>query len=302
MELRHLRYFVAVAEGLNFRRAAARLGVAQPALSKQIKSMEDEIGVRLLDRNTGGVALTDAGATFLDESRDILERVEMAQKAARDAALGTSGRLAIGSLGVVTASFLPSALAAFRARYPKVEVTLHEAPVSEQIQALQNGTVQVAFATRHLALANASAFASASAMSARLVVALGQNHRFAPHTGGVALSDLAEESLLCIGGTERHQQHRDIVESILNKRGIRHHPIRRVNGFESLVALVAAGHGVSLLLPFAPAHRPEGLLFRKVRDSGTDLTVEISALWSKRSKSQLVRNFIDVLGRHASTA
>ena len=93
MELRHLRYFVVVAETLNYRRAAEQLRVAQPALSRQIKDLEHAVGARLLDRNTGGVRLTDAGSILLDEARDILERVAMAGAAARETAGGRGGRL-----------------------------------------------------------------------------------------------------------------------------------------------------------------------------------------------------------------
>jgi DNA-binding transcriptional LysR family regulator len=300
MELRHLRYFVAVAEALSYRRAAQAIRVAQPALSKQIKDLEDQVGARLLDRNTGGVVLTDAGAAFLDEARDILERVDMAAKAARDAAAGQSGRLTVGSLGAVSASFLPATLAAFRARFPRVEITLHEAPAPDQVHALQAGEIQVAF-TADQALVRSAALASTEVLAARLAVALGREHRLARQQT-VSLADLAGETLLCVGGTERHQQHRRIMESIFAARGIRHHPIKRVNGYESLVALVTGGHGVSLLLPFAPSASPDQLVFRVVREQGDDLTIHILAVWLHRGGSQLVRNFIDVLQQQSARA
>src|SRR5664279_401085 len=117
MELRHLRYFVTVAEELNFRRAAERLHVVQPALSRQIKDLEYDLRVRLLDRDTVRVRLTDAGRVFLDEARQILAHAERAKEMARDAAAGRRGRLVIGNVGPVTTSFMPASLTAFRARY-----------------------------------------------------------------------------------------------------------------------------------------------------------------------------------------
>lgn len=298
MELRHLRYFTAVAEALSYRRAAQAIRVAQPALSKQIKDLEAEIGVQLLDRNTGGVVLTDAGTAFLEEAKDILERAEMAAKAARDAAAGQSGRLVIGSLGAVSANFLPATLAAFRKLHPRVELTLHELPSPDQVQALQSGTLQVAFTTNQT-LPRSPTLESVEVLAARLVVALGRGHRLARQRV-VALADLAEETFLCVGGTERHQQHGRLIESVLGARGIRHRPVKRVNGYESLVALVSGGHGVSLLLPFRPSHRPEHLVFREVKEQGDDLLVHIFAVWLKRSRSQLARNFIDVLRQQSA--
>src|SRR5215217_6751400 len=123
MELRHLRYFIAVAEALNFRRAAEQLRVAQPALSKQIRDLEDELGARLLDRNTAGVRLTDAGAVLLNEARQILLAAQQAAIAVRDAAQGRRGRIVIGNIGAMSAAILPSNLTAFRERYPDVDVT-----------------------------------------------------------------------------------------------------------------------------------------------------------------------------------
>jgi len=298
MELRHLRYFVAVAGALSFRRAADVLRVSQPALSKQIKDLEDHLGVLLMNRNTGGVSLTDAGMMFLSEARDILERVEMAKKGALDASSGKSGSLTIGSLGAVTASFLPAVLAAYRARYPRVEVMLHEAAISEQTRALKDSVIQIAFATAQ-DLDRSPNLASTLVMSSRIVVALGQDHRLAS-AKDISLADLADETLLCVCGPGSQQQHVDVTESIFAARAIRHRPIKRVNGIEPLVALASGGHGVSLLLPFASTNKPEHLVFRPIREEGDDLVIRIFAVWRNRSHAQLVQNFIGVLQEHAS--
>lgn len=293
MELRHLRYFVAVAETLNYRRAAEAIRVAQPALSKQIKDLEDAVGARLLDRNTGGVVLTDAGTVFLDEARDILERVDMAAKAAREAQAGRSGRLTVGSLGAVSASFLPATLAAFRARFPGIEVNLHEAPAPDQIHALQTGVIQLGF-TIDPAPLRIPSLASTEIAAARVAVALARTHRLAANAA-VSLADLSDETFFCLGDTERHVLHLKLMEDIFAARGIRHRPIKRVNGLESLVALVTGGHGVSLLLPFPPSAGREDLVFRPVAEAGEDLLVHILAVWHSRGSSQLVRNFLEVL-------
>src|ERR1700754_3624626 len=110
MELRHLRYYVAVAEDLNFRKAAERLNVAQPALSSQIRDLEDEIGVRLLDRDTRGVRLTEAGSIFLNESRKTLAQAKHAVDAVREMQQSERGRLAIGYSGQMLMGFMPQCL------------------------------------------------------------------------------------------------------------------------------------------------------------------------------------------------
>jgi len=122
MELRHLRYFVVVGEVLNFTRAAARLRLAQPALSRQIQDLEDEIGVDLLRRSPRGVTLTAEGRLFLDEARDLLKRVDESVEKTRALARGEYGELHIGYSSVPTAEILPPALEAFRKAVPRVKL------------------------------------------------------------------------------------------------------------------------------------------------------------------------------------
>ncbi|HYD84516.1 MAG TPA: LysR family transcriptional regulator [Opitutus sp.] len=293
MELRHLRYFVAVAEALSYRGAAERLHVAQPALSKQIQDLEAEVGARLLNRNTGGVSLTDAGAVLLDEARDILERVEMAAAAARDAASGKGGRLTIGSLGAVSASFLPASLAAFRERFPGVEINLHESTMPEQITELRRGVIQLGFAIEQ-AVEIPPDLETLEIQTVRMAVALGPEHRFAGKSK-VSLAELAHEPLLCVGIADRYDLHRKMIESVFDARGIRHRPLKRVNGLESLVALIAGGHGVSLLLPFPLSGRKREIAFKRVAEDGDDLAVRMLAVWRARDGSKLAQNFVEVL-------
>src|SRR3954452_24858941 len=113
MELRHLRYFVAVAEELSFSRAAGRLRLAQPSLSAQIRDLEEELGFPLLDRSRNHVFLTDAGRVFLHESKELLERAEAAIKRAWEAARGRAGELRVGTVAPLTLSFLPASLSVF---------------------------------------------------------------------------------------------------------------------------------------------------------------------------------------------
>lgn len=292
VELRHLRYFVAVAETLNFRRAAERLRVSQPALSKQIQDLESDLRVQLFLRNTGGVVLTPAGAAFLDEARDVLERVELATEAARAADDGQGGRLVVGSLGGVSAGFLAPALALFRARFPKVEVTLHEAPISDQLQALRAGRIQIAFATSP-ATAVQPKLDSAEVFASRIAVAMAREHRLASQPF-ITLAELAVESLVGVSD-EGQTGHQQWMEGIFAGRGIGHRPIKSVNGLESLMALVAGGHGVSMLLPSMRARGDKTIIYRRIKETGEDLLVHLMAVWRKGGGSQVAQNFVGVL-------
>src|SRR5215471_16280491 len=133
MELRHLRYFVAVAETENVTRAAHKLHVSQPGLSRQIRDLEDELGFPLLERTAKSVRLTAAGRVFLAEARAVLQRVESGVNAARAAALGANRELHVGYAPSPTARLLPLALRAFQAELPEVRVRLHDLSTEEML-------------------------------------------------------------------------------------------------------------------------------------------------------------------------
>ncbi|AZM44819.1 LysR family transcriptional regulator [Streptomyces sp. WAC 06738] len=143
MELRQLRYFVAVAEELHFGRAAGRLGIAQPALSQQIRKLETDLGVELLTRNRRRVALSPAGAAFLPEARETVARAARAARVARRTAAGELGRLALGFVGSATDELLPRAMPVLRTRYPDLEITLRESTSAEQVAALARGELDL---------------------------------------------------------------------------------------------------------------------------------------------------------------
>jgi DNA-binding transcriptional LysR family regulator len=137
MELRHLRYFVAVAEELSFRRAAEKLNLAQPPLSAQIKSLETELNVRLFDRTTRSVTLTHAGRLFLEEARLVLAAASQAERRAYEAAHGVTGTLRLGVMAPVANAWLAGILRSFRQRFPRVELSLFDLNIPEQFRRLR---------------------------------------------------------------------------------------------------------------------------------------------------------------------
>jgi DNA-binding transcriptional LysR family regulator len=143
MEMRHLRYFVAVAEDLSFRRAAHRLHLSHPALSQQIAHLENQLGMKLFKRNTRQVELTEPGRVFLAGARQTLKSIQKAVVQAHEVAKGERGRLLIGNIGLLTQNFLPAALAAFRQRYPLVQVTVNHMNSHAQAEALLDGSIML---------------------------------------------------------------------------------------------------------------------------------------------------------------
>jgi DNA-binding transcriptional LysR family regulator len=144
MELRRVRYFVAVAEELHFRRAAARMHLAQPALSQQIRKLELELGVDLLHRSKRGVALTTAGALFLEEARRLLRQADEAARTARNAGTGATGRLRLGHVADAIPAALPRAIAAFAARNPGIEIVPEAAPARRAVEDVRTGRLDIA--------------------------------------------------------------------------------------------------------------------------------------------------------------
>src|SRR5579864_7388569 len=145
IELRHLRYFLAVAETLHFTKAAERLGIAQPPLSQQIKRLEEMVGHRLLDRTTRGVRLTLAGHLLAERARSTMEKVHDDFAQVRRLGRGEEGALTVGFSGSVMFTRLPAAIESYRRRYPKVELRLREFHTSGQIAALLDGTLDLGF-------------------------------------------------------------------------------------------------------------------------------------------------------------
>jgi DNA-binding transcriptional LysR family regulator len=144
MELRHLRYFLVVGEVLNFTKAAARLHVAQPALSRQVRDLEEEIGVDLVRRSPRGVMLTAEGKLFLEEVRELLKRADESVERVRALARGEYGELHIGYIPIPTVEILPPALEVFRKAAPYVRLVLHDLPTDELISELRNATLELA--------------------------------------------------------------------------------------------------------------------------------------------------------------
>ncbi|MEO5712868.1 MAG: LysR substrate-binding domain-containing protein [Luteolibacter sp.] len=296
MELRHLRYFVAVAEDLNFRKAAGRLHISRPALSKQIKDLEDEMSVRLLERDTVSVSLTKAGEIFFADAREVLSQAEEAVSRARDAQAGNLGCLRIGSVGVISTDFLPGTLKLFHQNHPEVEVSFVEMLPPEQLDALAAGKIDIGFAYGQNA-GNLPGLESLCVIQSTFGVAVSKLNSCKGCTR-VPLQKVTGKTLLCLG-QEKSSVHREDTLRFFASEGLKPSKIRQVEGFDSLITLVAADQGVALL-PLVLDLENQGVTIVPLESDHTDFEFRMWAVWQANTPSLLIRQFVQLLEQRSS--
>lgn len=244
MELRHLRYFVAVAEEENVSRAALRLHVSQPALSRQVRDLEEELGFPLLTRRAKSVHLTEAGRVFLTECRAVLLRVEAAVRTARATASGRHTELSVGYAPMPTARFLPKILRDFKAANPGVRVKLHDLSPEQMLDGLRQGILHLAFMVRPgRAMLRGLQFQEMARDPMRLAVR--RNHPLARHRS-VPVKRLADEPLLAYSRREYPEYHDYLAALFATFRG-RARIVEEHDDGTSLVTALETGAGVALM-------------------------------------------------------
>ncbi len=287
MELRHLRYFVVVAEELHFGRAATRLLIVQPSLSQQIRQLEDELGFPLLRRTKRSVELTDAGTVFLAEARKVLTQVQEAQRAARRAYRGEIGRLVIGYISSSTYDLLPMMLSAYRERFPQVDVALQELTTQEQLRALDEETIQVGL----LRLPISDPLVQVEVVRREpIVCVLPEDHPLAKRTK-IPVSMLVNEPFV-LQSRQRGGGYYAQLMNLCLTAGFSPNVIQEVTEMHTIVSLVAAGMGVSLVPLSVNNIRSQGVVYRELEGS-TTLT-EMAVAWLRNSNSAIVQNFLKV--------
>ena len=244
MELRRLRNFLAVGEALNFTKAAAQLRVGQPALSRQVQDLEDEIGVDLLRRSPRGVTLTAEGKLFLDEVRDLLKRADESVEKVRALARGEYGELHIGYAPSPTVEILPPALAAFQKAVPRVKVLLHDLSSDELIAGLQNATLELAVMVRQPVGDETAGIQFELLRTYPLCVAMTAAHPFA-RLKSVSLEKLAAEPLVGFHRKDYPEYNRILDRLFAPIRATARIAVE-CDSASSLITEVEAGRGVAL--------------------------------------------------------
>ncbi|HDR9272211.1 TPA: LysR family transcriptional regulator [Burkholderia vietnamiensis] len=287
MELRHLRYFLAVAAASNFTKAAQALGIGQPPLSQQIRALEDELGVELFKRTARGAELTVAGEVFAEEARRVLDDAERAARAAKRAARGEIGQLRVGFTG--TAAFnskVVDLIRRFREAFPDTELTLLEATSGVLFDALEAGRLDVGIVRPERRIADT--LHAADWDEEPMFVALPVAHRLARRRR-IELAELADEAFVQVPREAGSALFDDIVAAC-NAAGFQPRMAQPAPQIASAVTLVAAGLGVSIVPMAITQVQVAGVVYRPV--AGDGLRARLAIASRRDAQSPVVRNFL----------
>ena len=287
IEIRHLRYFQAVAEELHFGRAAIRLRIAQPALSRQIQQLEEEIGTPLLKRTQRVVELTPAGAVFLERTSRILEEVSRAITDARRVSKGEYGHLVVGFIHSSTYGLLPSIVERFQHLYPDIELELREMTITEQHDALSRGLIDIGLLRPQLA---PSGIEVQAIMEDPFLVAVPDKHALAK-VDAVHMQALAAEPMIMFSKRESPLFNSRIT-AMCEQAGFSPRIVQHATQIHTVVGLVGAGIGIAVVPGTARNLHPRGVHFLKILDEPEP--VEVALGWQRGKDTPAIRSFRQV--------
>lgn len=290
VELRHLRYFVAVAELNNVSKAAQKLRVAQPALSRQVHDLEAELGVRLLERNSRGVSLTEAGKRFADDARDILLRVEAAAKAAKAVSKGEMGELHLGYAPSPTAELLPRLMHAFQNAAPGIRLILHDRSTTELLRGLAEGSLHVALLVRPEE-EPPKGLVYESLLQYPMCVAVAPSHALA-RASFVSLQRLKKERLVAYSRSDYGDYHL-LLERLFEPFGPVPDIAEECDSGSSLIAAVEALRGVAIVPSVIRCLAGGRLKLRPIRPEVTALDVGFA--YCSQQKAPAVHRLLETL-------
>jgi len=293
MELRQLRYFIAVAEERSFSRAAQRLHLSQPPLSTQIMMLEEELGIRLLDRSNRGVSLTVAGSIFYEEIRAVLVRLEHGKTRARQAGQGNVGTLSIGFVSIADYGILPPVLKEFRSRFPAVEVQLHELTTDAQIREMRAGRLDLGIALGPIEEAD---LVFEAVQHETLVLATPAGHRLTKTKGALDLRAFSKEQFI-VPPRDIAPGLYDLIISRCSSSGFVPRITQYARQMQTVIGLVAAGMGVALVPSSVQNLKRAGVRYGRIRGASTG--IEIGLLRSPSIDNPLRDNFMVTLKHKA---
>ena len=298
MELRHLRYFLAVAEALNFTKAAALLRVAQPALSRRVQDLEDEIGVDLLKRSPRGVVLTAEGKVFLDKTRQILKLADESVEQVRALARGEEGELHMGYAPAPTVEILPPALAAFQKAFPRVRVLLHDFSEQELIEGLRNGRLELALMPRGTGPQSVG-LEFETLRSYPICVAVAPTHRFA-RLKTITLEMVATEAMIGFNRKD-YPEYYVGLDRIFEPLGIKPRVVVECDSSSSLITEIETGRGVAIASPVLRHASGKRLLYRPLTGTTEVLSVGIARA-TKGDVTPAGEKFCEILRKTSDAA
>lgn len=288
IELRHLRYFIAVAEELHFGRAAERLHMAQPPLSQQIRQLEDQLGFQLFYRTKRSVQLTEAGQVFLQSSLKLLQQLEQAIETGRQVSRGEKGQLVIGFVSSAAYNVLPVILRSFRSQVPAVRLELHELPTNEQLEWLREGKIDVGLLRPPVEDKSLNLM---TIVREPMVVALPESHAFVSQNQ-IALSSLANEDFILFPRPLSPRAYDQII-SLCQQAGFSPNVVQEAMQMQTIVSLVAGGIGVAIVPVSLQNMQRTGVVYRPLEEPAP--CAEIALVWRHNDLSPCVQQFLDIV-------
>jgi DNA-binding transcriptional LysR family regulator len=271
IELRHLRYFVAVAEELHFSRAAKRLRIAQPPLSQQIRKLEQHIGHALFTRNSRVVTLTEAGQALLERARHILRRVDEDVETVRSVGRGEMGSLTVGFIGSAMLTVLPALLRDYRLKYPQVELRLRELTTSQLIEALRQGAVDVGFLRD---AGPTEGLVVEKVLAERFVVALPERHPLEKRKR-VSLAALKGEPLVLFARNLGPLAW-DKTIALCEAQGFHPEIVQEAPEWLTVLRLVSSGLGFSIAPACVSTVKAPGVVCRELAKHSSTTNIELA--------------------------
>jgi DNA-binding transcriptional LysR family regulator len=287
-ELTQLRCFVAVAEEQHFRRAAARLNMTQPPLSRQIQQLEHELGVMLIDRSSRVVKLTAAGRVFVLEARRILRLSEEAKLAARRVAQGDGGTMTLGFIPAASYDVLPRLVSFMSSEMPHVAILLKEMVTADQVEALMANRIDMGILRMPI---DRRGLEAVCIKRDQFIVAFATEHRFASIEHELSIDDLDREALVMYAPIESRYNY-DIVSTIFRSAGITPNFVQYAREVHTMLGLVGAGIGAALVPESAYRFRPTGVILRPIR-TNTKAYSEFTLVWKRSSDNPALKVFMD---------
>lgn len=285
MEVRHLRYFIAVAEELHFTRAADRLHMAQPPLSQQIHQLESELGVQLFHRTKRQVALTAAGKIFLKQVYKILIDIEKTCESARRAQRGEIGNIIVGFTGTATYDILPNLLQPYRSTFPFVDISVLQLSTTDQIQSLLNEEINIGILCAPI---QNSQLNFEVIHQESFIIAMPRNHPLATKSDPIEIEEFSKELYIMIP-RKSGQTYYDSIINICHTAGFSPNITQEVHELHTSISLVAAGMGVAIVPSSIQNLRVKGIIYRQLASVSA---LKTALAWRNDETSPLVHAFI----------
>ncbi|WP_221797117.1 LysR substrate-binding domain-containing protein [Oceanobacter mangrovi] len=287
MDLKQLKYFIAVAEEANIGRAALKLHISQPPLTRQIQQLEEHLGVQLFVRTPKGVELTEAGQLLLEEARNINALVELATDRTRKAGQGELGQLDVGIFGSAIFDTIPKLLQAFRRKHPEVNVVLHTMDKSKQIDALRQRRINIGF---NRVLAPLPDIVSEVIATEQLFIAVSEHSPLAQFDS-LPFDTLGKEPFIAFPNTGR-PNFVDKVFNICQEQGFLPRVSQEVGDAVTAVALAASNFGICLVPASATSLKLPGIIYKPIHDLPASAKVDLSCVYLKDNQSPLLQSFL----------